>query len=234
MTDSPQQPLPPLPCPFCSAMASVLVLGHRSYRVCCDDDAVGCGAAGSLKTTEREAIEWWNRRSLSSVSPRTPSKCPVCEGLGVVTFNPALPTSTSQTSGGPWTCPTCSGKRVIWSDRKAESHSSAEQIADRTGTALIAAERERQVQREGWSSEHDDEHDGGEMAGAAASYAAIACRQVAEGIINVSGFPPGQLWRWESKWWKPSNDPLHNLVKAGALIAAEIDRLLRATPENPS
>jgi hypothetical protein len=32
-------------------------------------------------------------------------------------------------------------------------------------------------------------------------------------------------WPWEKSWWKPSADPIRNLVKAGALIAAEIDRL---------
>jgi hypothetical protein len=32
---------------------------------------------------------------------------------------------------------------------------------------------------------------------------------------------------WNVDWWKPSDDPIRNLVKAGALIAAEIDRLQR-------
>jgi hypothetical protein len=32
-------------------------------------------------------------------------------------------------------------------------------------------------------------------------------------------------WPWEGEWWKPSTDPVRNLVKAGALIASEIDRL---------
>ena len=41
-------------------------------------------------------------------------------------------------------------------------------------------------------------------------------------------------WPWAKKWWKPSDDPVRNLVKAGALIAAEIDRLesLKAKPAN--
>lgn len=34
-------------------------------------------------------------------------------------------------------------------------------------------------------------------------------------------------WPWDEEWWKPSEDPVRNLVKAGALIAAEIDRLQR-------
>jgi hypothetical protein len=35
------------------------------------------------------------------------------------------------------------------------------------------------------------------------------------------------MWPWDNKYWKPSEDKVRNLVKAGALIAAEIDRLQR-------
>lgn len=34
-------------------------------------------------------------------------------------------------------------------------------------------------------------------------------------------------WPWADDWWNPSDDPVRNLVKAGALIAAEIDRIQR-------
>lgn len=37
-------------------------------------------------------------------------------------------------------------------------------------------------------------------------------------------------WPWEIESWQPSADPIRNLEKAGALIAAEIDRLLRVQP----
>lgn len=89
------------------------------------------------------------------------------------------------------------------------------------GAELITAERRRQVDAEGWTPEHDDEHDEFEMMRAACCYAAEA------------GFPRRPLgvihpnWPWATKWWKPSEDPIRNLVKAGALIAAEIDRLQR-------
>lgn len=93
---------------------------------------------------------------------------------------------------------------------------------------LIAQERRRQVEKEGWTLAHDDEHIDGELAGAAASYAASAMRQVAEGI-PAAAVMPLQTWRWPSKWWKPK-DPLRDLVRAGALIVAEIERLRRAAP----
>ena len=48
--------------------------------------------------------------------------------------------------------------------------------------------------------------------------------------ITFNGYRPGERinsrsdWPWPPEFWKPSDDPVRNLVKAGALIAAEIDR----------
>lgn len=96
------------------------------------------------------------------------------------------------------------------------------------GAEAIAVERVRQVAEEGWSPEHDDEHDDGSIAGAGASYAALAARQIGSGMHHAEAVaPPSQVWRWSADWWKPSDDPMRNLVRGGALIAAEIDRLLR-------
>jgi hypothetical protein len=89
-----------------------------------------------------------------------------------------------------------------------------------TGAQLIAAERERQVQLEGFTAEHDNAHDPGELIAAAAAYALLPIAP-REFVCN--------LWPWRQSEFKPSDDdPLRNLVRAGALIAAEIDRLLRA------
>ncbi len=97
-----------------------------------------------------------------------------------------------------------------------------------SGVDLIAAERQRQIDAEGWTAEHDDVHVDGELSGAASSYAAVASKQIGSGMFEgYAAQPPSQTWRWSSEWWKPSADPLRNLVKAGALIAAEIDRLQR-------
>ena len=86
-----------------------------------------------------------------------------------------------------------------------------------TGAEQIAAERQRQIEQEGWTPEHDDEHGFGELLAAARNYmSAVAADQA-----------PGMDWPWHGSWWKPSDDPVRNLVKAGALIAAEIDRQQR-------
>lgn len=88
------------------------------------------------------------------------------------------------------------------------------------GAELIRAERQRQIDAEGWTPEHDDVHSRGELARAACSYAMHASydRDPAE----VPSF-----WPWEREWWKPKDDQIRNLVRAGALIAAEIDRRQR-------
>lgn len=38
---------------------------------------------------------------------------------------------------------------------------------------------------------------------------------------------------WDAEWWKPSADPIRNLEKAGALLAAGIDRLIALRPAEP-
>ena len=94
-----------------------------------------------------------------------------------------------------------------------------------SGAELITTERERQVSAEGWTSAHDDEHVMGEMIGAALCYAGRALEIVSNDEIEGSDI--GLDWPWGIEWWKPSPDPIRNLQKAGALIAAEIDRLQR-------
>jgi len=82
------------------------------------------------------------------------------------------------------------------------------------GIELIGNERERQIEKEGFGSIHDAAHSDNELKDAAICYLKESS--------TVFGI---KLWPWELKWWKPSNDPVRNLVKAGALIAAEIDRI---------
>ena len=91
------------------------------------------------------------------------------------------------------------------------------------GWEQIAAERERQEAREGWTPEHDDQHTNGQLLKAALCYAEQGLVQYHYGPGDQ---PPG--WPWSFHWWKPTGDRVRDLVKAGALIAAEIDRLERA------
>lgn len=122
----------------------------------------------------------------------------------------------------------------------------------RSGADLIADERARQISDEGWTPQHDDAHDGEELALAGAIYAWPDPRPV---DVKLA-------WPWARKWWKPTipeidiparkcgcrsvgecthfghaseqsqrTARIRDLAKAGALIAAEIDRLQRISPD---
>jgi hypothetical protein len=86
------------------------------------------------------------------------------------------------------------------------------------GAELIADERKRQVEEEGYSQEHDDMYSFGQLAYASACYALHS--------VMPSQLQPMLLWPWLSESWKPKS-PIRDLIRAGALIAAEIDRLQR-------
>ena len=83
----------------------------------------------------------------------------------------------------------------------------------------IKKERQRQVSREGWSKGHDDDHGAGVLATAAAGYA----RRAFSPKSNVAP----TFWPWTEDWWKPKT-PKRNLIRAAALIVAELERLERS------
>ena len=87
----------------------------------------------------------------------------------------------------------------------------------------VIAERWRQIEQEGWSHEHDDAHEPGEMARAGSAYAYAAGNA---GRVGMPDHPPVE-WPWTGEWWKPAGFR-RDLVKACALIVAEIERHDRA------
>jgi hypothetical protein len=98
--------------------------------------------------------------------------------------------------------------------------------------AEIAAERQRQIEQEGWSVGHDDGHTEGALSIAAGCYAIHAGgrRDMRWGQVPGGGMRrPPRGWPWHADWWKPTN-PRRDLIKAAALIVAEIERLDRAAP----
>jgi hypothetical protein len=98
-----------------------------------------------------------------------------------------------------------------------------------TGIELIAQERARQISKEGWDQKHDEQHTEHELIEAAAYYCAYNAAEETmcslEGYRDfVEGFFPAQ---WDEDWMKRQGFPVptdNDLVKAGALIAAELDR----------
>lgn len=107
-----------------------------------------------------------------------------------------------------------------------------------TGAELIAAERRRQVEEEGFTAEHDDQHDDQSLAWAAVCYAAP------ERVYLLEDGSPDEFTfidLWPPTWgpeldkrpigFVRNHERIRYLTKAGALIAAEIDRLLRLEAE---
>ena len=88
----------------------------------------------------------------------------------------------------------------------------------------VIAERRRQIEVEGRAPEHDDRHGAHELAEAASCY-----------CLSSAGKPFDYfetMWPWE-RWWFKVSDPRRDLVKAGALVLAEIERLDRAAAPKP-
>lgn len=93
-------------------------------------------------------------------------------------------------------------------------------MSRKTGIELIAEERRRQIEVEGWTKEHDATYINQELALAAVCYAIPSIKD------HRSNY-----WPWDRAWWKPSpDDRIKELAKSGALIAAEIDRLQNKQP----
>lgn len=120
----------------------------------------------------------------------------------------------------------------------------------KTAIELIAEERQRQIEKENWTLEHDKAHDNSELLQAAGAYIAAALGKDTESkvarfemymppesdfFINngdrgdrkirtkgvwVDGFPFSRDWDKRQK-----HDKMKLLIISAALIAAEIDRL---------
>jgi hypothetical protein len=107
-----------------------------------------------------------------------------------------------------------------------DSSSSLSGDGGSSGVELIAAERRRQVAAEDYDPVHDDCHSSGEILDAAIAYIIAVDLGV---FAGTKGGDPHEWWPF-TDGFKPSgeDDPIRDLTKAGALIAAEIDRLQRA------
>lgn len=106
----------------------------------------------------------------------------------------------------------------------------AARTADTEAAVLVVAERERQVNAEGWEPGHDDAYPEGHLAIAGLCYLATvgADRGVVaddDRHVGEEGMPPA-AWPLEAEWWKPKG-LVRDLVRGAALVCAEVDRKLR-------
>lgn len=114
-------------------------------------------------------------------------------------------------------CRSCGERDSDELDAALDAYGAASRRAGTAGTdgaARIAAERQRQIDSEGYSLEHDaSDHVDGDLAKAAACYALP--ESVRESAMDL----------WPEGWRFKADTRIRELEKAGALIAAEIDRL---------
>jgi len=97
------------------------------------------------------------------------------------------------------------------------------------GALHIMTERMRQIEKEGFDGKHDDLLNENNLSRAAVCYAIPELYRDLQVKVGETRIPMFDFfWPWNLVWWKPSpNNRIRELEKAGALIAAEIDRLLR-------
>jgi hypothetical protein len=110
------------------------------------------------------------------------------------------------------------------------------------GVEIIMKERARQVEIKGYDETHDDEHTEGELALAAIAYAAPD-RVYIQTLNELDRVIFEDPWPWDndednrrgntgfivsnSLSYQTIEDRIEQLAISGALLAAEIDRLLR-------
>lgn len=94
-------------------------------------------------------------------------------------------------------------------------------VVDQTNASRdVLAERQRQVQGKGFTTVGDDIYWHDELCRAAACY--VLASTAPEGLTPA----PPPMWPWSELWWKPRSRR-EDLVRAGALILAEIERIDR-------
>lgn len=96
-------------------------------------------------------------------------------------------------------------------------------IAAQLAACDVLAERARQVEAEGYTPDRDDQYTSGQLADAASTYAWWARSW---NLPHAPCTHTPTMWPWAPETWKPQPQR-QMLIKAGALILAEIERLDR-------
>lgn len=140
------------------------------------------------------------------------------------------------------------GAKTIYTFRRAVGTKGKDHPMQKNPLELIAQERKRQIEAEGFTPTHDDEHEFGELALVAALYATPV--RLFEQAKDLSGdvylrdpWPSDWFTKWDKRRYAGEivNPATHTrqerfnlLVKAGALIVAEMERIQRQLLADPS
>ena len=219
-------------------------------------EAIHCSEAHEAAPMVEAITEWCKRRNLTTDGAKVETwrdhlaEAPAHPAEGVPAQRAAfveaweiikypLPCPTRMRDDGSYADANVQDAWVKWQARAAfaATQPAAQGMDALTPAARdVLAERKRQIESEGWKTERDDVYDTGEMALAAACYAAhsascaaIKAPHTAPGVFvrtrSAQDFV-GEMWPWSAEWWKPSGHR-RNLEKAAALILAEIERIDR-------
>ena len=117
----------------------------------------------------------------------------------------------------------------MWSSAK---HSiKAQAVPERLAIKDVINERQRQVNQEFYSIENDDEYKENELVRAAACYTNnVVSRGWTYSESDLETYQSEEapdFWPWDLDFWKPKS-PRKDLVRAAALLIAEIERIDRA------
>lgn len=93
----------------------------------------------------------------------------------------------------------------------------------------VLAERERQKTAKGYDAEHDGELPDGDLAKAGAAYALHGALSDGARTDKRDKNRWPFCWPWGAECWRPKSQR-EDLVRAGALILAEIERLDQSKP----
>lgn len=124
-------------------------------------------------------------------------------------------------------------KAIAWLEKQGEQQLTDPRICqcnvdtaltETEGIRRITKERNRQIEKEGYDEEHDAQEPINRMVACAISYA----------MYDIDEQEADAWWEWDRQYFKPK-DRLRNLERAGALIAAAIDKIVKEeSGNNPS
>lgn len=213
-----------LPCPFCGGMADSRCSAgpDPDWWVECTE----CKASAPIFSEEK--LGGWNNRTqpamaldLSIIAQAMgfePGEQPGEEGIAIAIR--VLRTQLAYLGKHLWDLQEyCELSPSVRKKVEAAISGAADPRKLSTAACDVLSERLRQEEVEGWHPDGDDAHTACEMAVAAALYALYS------DCYPQTGEPP-KGWPWDPSWWKPKNYRT-DLVRAGALILAEIERLDR-------
>lgn len=92
---------------------------------------------------------------------------------------------------------------------------------------LVAKERVHQIVEKGYTPEHDDEYTGGELADAAACYAANTLFLYKPTTVGGANANLSYVWPWELVYYNGDKTRKDQIITACAMLMAEYDRLER-------